>query len=154
MKKKNKLKENIKFLENISAGIQDSINKLKIILENINQEKQNFKKDVQEIFTKIRNELNIREDKLLEDIDKYYENSFFDENLIKQANKLPDKIQISVEKGKIIEKEWEKSEIKSLINDCISIETNLKDIINLMKELKNIRKMKILKWKLILKTVN
>ena len=40
---------------------------------------------VQTIFTKIRNVLNEKEDKLLLDIDEYYNNIYFKEDLIKKS---------------------------------------------------------------------
>jgi len=68
--KKNKLKENIKNLENLSNNINDSINKIKIIYEKINEKKEELKIKIQGIFTKIRNALNDREDELLLEVEK------------------------------------------------------------------------------------
>ena len=68
--KKNKLKENIKYLENLSNTLQNSINELKILYEKINENKEELKLKIQNIFTKIRNILNEREDELLLDIDR------------------------------------------------------------------------------------
>ena len=47
---------------------------------------------IQTIFTKIRNVLNEKEDKLLNDIDEQYNNIYFKEELIKESEKLPNKI--------------------------------------------------------------
>ena len=42
---------------------------------------------------------------------------------------LPNKIKVSLEKGKKIENDWdEDNKLNSLINDCINIENNIKDI--------------------------
>ena len=82
------------------------------------------------IFTKIKSALNEKEDKLLSEIDKEFNKMFFEEELIKESEKLPDKIKKSIEKGKIIEKEWNQNDnnLSSLINDCINIENNIKEI--------------------------
>ena len=62
--KKNKLKENIKYLEDLSNTFEQSINVLKQIFEKINNNKEELKLNIQKIFTKIRNELNSREDEI------------------------------------------------------------------------------------------
>jgi len=104
--KKNKLSENIIYLQNLSQSINESLSELKIIFEKINENKEELNLKIQKIFTKLRNILNDREDELLKEIDNYFNNSFFSENLIKEGEKLPQKIKISLEEGKLIEKEW------------------------------------------------
>ena len=64
---------------------------------------------VQKTFTKIRSILNEREDELLLNIDKNFDNIFFNENLIFENEKLPDKIKILLEKSKNAENEWKYS---------------------------------------------
>ena len=59
--KKSKLKDNIKLLEDLSNSINESINKIKIIYEKINKEKEELKLKIQKIFTQIRNTLNNEE---------------------------------------------------------------------------------------------
>ena len=56
--KKYTLNKNIKKLEELSKVIEQSINELKIIFQKINKNKEELKKSVQAIFTKLRNELN------------------------------------------------------------------------------------------------
>jgi len=58
---------------------------------------------------------------------------YFNEEIIKEAEKLPNKAKISLEKGKIIDKEWNNNKLNSLINDCINIENNINEI-NTIKE--------------------
>ena len=94
----------------------------------MNKNKEELKLKIQAIFTKLRNVLNEREDKLLSDIDNEYDNIYFKEDIIKESEKLPNKIKKSIEKGKIIEKEWNDNNLSSLINDCIIIENNINDI--------------------------
>jgi hypothetical protein len=128
-KKKLKLAENTKYLEEISKKIDKSINELKKIFENLNKKKEKIKEDIQKTFTKIRNIVNEREDEILSQVDKKYEELFFKEDLIKQSEKLPNKIKISLEKGKIDDNQWEdKDKLNSLIYYSICIENNIKEI--------------------------
>ena len=96
----------------------------------MNKNKEELKLKIQSIFTKLRNVLNEREDKLLSDIDNEYDNIYFKEDIIKTNEKIPNKIKKSIEKGKIIEKEkeWNENNLSSLINDCIIIENYINDI--------------------------
>ena len=130
----NKLKENIKSLEKLSSTFQESINNLKILYEKINANKEELKLKIQKIFTKLRNELNNREDELISDVDKKFESIYFNEDIIKESEKMPNKINISLEKGKSIGVENNNSnKISLLINECIIIENNIKDI-NIINE--------------------
>ena len=83
--KKIKLNENIKCLEELSINLENSINKLKILFENMNNEKENLKLKIQKIFTKLRSDLNNREDELLLEIDKKNE-SFISDDIINIHN--------------------------------------------------------------------
>ena len=58
--KKNKLNENIKYLQDLSNNLENTINELKTIFENINKSKEELKLYVQKIFTKIRSAINER----------------------------------------------------------------------------------------------
>jgi len=53
---------------------------------------------------------------------------YFNENLIKDSEKLPNKIRQSLEKGKALDNDWNDNELNCVINDCINIENNIKDI--------------------------
>ena len=83
--------------------------------------------------------MNKREDELLSEIDNHFNKLFLDDNFMKQTEKLPKKINDSLEKGKTIEKEWNINNLPSLINDCLNIENNIRDI-NILDE--NIKKIK------------
>jgi len=131
--KKNKLKENIKILEDLSINLQAIIKDLKIIFEKIDKNKEELKMNIQKIFTKLRNTLNDREDELLLEIDKKYNELFKNVEIIKEIDKFPNKIEISLEKGKEIENNWNSNKLNSLINDCLNIENNIK-YINKIKE--------------------
>ena len=74
--KKNKFAENIKYLDELSKTFQDSMDELKIMIEDIEKNKEDLKINIQKTFTKIRNALNEREDKLLLDVDNQFDNLF------------------------------------------------------------------------------
>ena len=132
--KKNKFNDNLKNLENLSIILDEKINQLKIIIEKINENKEVLKLKIQKIFTQIRSELNDREDKLLLEIDKKYDEKLFNEDLIRESEKLPNKVKISLEKGKLINDDWkDENKLCSYINDCIIIENNIKEI-NIINE--------------------
>ena len=149
--KKKKLKENIKLLNELSKSLDESINKLKEIVEKINENKENLKLNIQKIFTKIRNELNNREDELLLEVEEKYENIYFKNDIIKETEKLPNKIKISLEKGEIINKEDINSDNKliSLINDCINVEKNISEIKIINENIKKVKNFNNLQIKFI-----
>ena len=138
--KKNKLKDNIKYLEDLSSNFNTTVNELKKIFEMIDEKKEELKSKIQNIFTKLRTALNEKEDELLLEIDNKYENLFGNEDIIKESEKLPNKIKISLEKGKLIDKEWNDNNLlSSIISNCINIEENIKNI-NIIND--NIKKYK------------
>ena len=131
--KMNKLKENITYLEKKNS-FKDIIEELKTKFEKINENKELMKLNIQKIFTKIRNVLNEREDELLLKVDEIYDSIFLKEKNLKEYEKLPNNIKISIERGKIMENEWnDEKKLSILINDCINIENYIKDI-NLINE--------------------
>ena len=139
--KKNKLKENIKYLENLSNNFESSIKELKTIFENINKSKEELKMKIQNIFTQLRNALKEREDELLSEIDSRFNNDFCNENIIKDYENLPNNIKISLEKGKLINNEWDdNNKLSSIIFDCIDIENNIKNVNVINDIIDNIKK--------------
>ena len=110
------------------------INQLKKIQEKVDEEKGELKTKVQNIFTKIRNALNEREEKILDDIDKIFEKKYSNETIFKESEKLPKKIKSSLEKGKTINNDWKEDNLLVLINDCTNIENNTNSI-NKIKEI-------------------
>ena len=135
--KKQNLKNNIKILEDLSNSLQSSIDELKIIVEKISKNKEEIKLNIQKIFTKIRNAINNREDELLLEIDNEFEKLYFNEEILTETEKLPNKIKISLEKGKLIDKEWNNNnKLNSLINDCINIENDIKTINTINEKIK------------------
>ena len=137
--KKNKLAENIKNLEELSNTINNSINELKEMIEKINKSKEEIKLKIAKVFTKIRNAINEREDEIISDIDKKYNNLGINEEIIRKSEKLPQKIKISLDNGKKLNDNWDNNEKKlnNKINDCINIENNIKNIIDIKKSVEN-----------------
>ena len=104
----------------------------------MNENKELLKTNIQKIFTKLRNALNDREDELLLEVDKQYNELFLDEDIIKKSEKLPNRINSSLEKGKLINKNWNKNnKLNYVINECIIIEKNIKDINEIKEKIKN-----------------
>ena len=133
--KKNKLIENINNLEQLSNKLIR--NDIKILFEKISNNKESLKTNIQKIFTKIRNELEQREDELLLEVDKKFNDTFLKEEIMKESEKFPKKITNLLEKSKKLEKSWNNNNLNSLINDCIYIENNLENIIKINEILQN-----------------
>jgi hypothetical protein len=134
---KEKLNDNIKNLEDLSKNIQQTIDELKKLFEKINLDREEIKLNIQKVFSKLRNKINEREDELLSHVDKKFGKLFFKEELIKKSEILPTKIKNSLEKGRNINNnEWNDSNLNSLINDCINIEYNIKDIKTINEKIK------------------
>ena len=114
--KKNKLKENIKYLEDLSSNFKQALDKLKQIYDKINNDKEEIKLNILKIFTNIRNEVNDREDKIMNELDKLFDNIYFDEGLIKKSEKITSQIKLNLEESKSLGNDWEdKNKIISLI---------------------------------------
>ena len=132
--KQKKLNDNIKYLEEISKTIEESIKKLKQIFNEISKNKEKLKKEIQKIFTQLRNEIDNRENKLISEVDIQFDNTFFKEDLVKTAEKIPKKLGISLDNGKKINTEWnENNKLCSIINECINMENNINDITTINK---------------------
>ena len=132
--KKSKIKENIKLLEELSSKFNESLNGMKKMLEQINEKKQKLKTKIQDIFTILKDALNNRENELLLNVDKEYDNLLFKDNL----EKIPAQINLYLEKCKNIDEL--DNDIYKLINECSEIESNvniIKTNINNIYESKN-----------------
>ena len=99
-----------------------------MLLEKINEDKEKYKINIQKKFTEIRNCLNEKEDQLLSLIDEYYDSTYFKGDIIKETEKLPKKIKLSLKIGENIEKKWDDNNLSLMLNNCINIEKNIKDI--------------------------
>lgn len=123
------LNKNIKQLEELSTNIKEAIKKIKLLLEKVDEDKEKLKIEIQNSFTKLRNELNKKEDEIFLQIDNKYEELFFDKQFILDIEKLPDKIDKSLQKGKVLGNiNNDDTKLNSLINDCLNIEKNISNI--------------------------
>ena len=106
----------------------ESINNLKELFKVINQNKDELKIKIQNIFTKLRSAINEREEQLLLEVDNAYNQYFINEEFIAKNEKLPRRIKTVLEKGKIIDEGKNNNNMKlnMLINDCINVENNVK----------------------------
>ena len=134
--KKSQLQSNIRNLEDLSINLENSFKEIKIISDKLIEKKDKLKEEIQNVFTSIRNAINNREDELLLEVDKIFKKLNLDENIINKTEKLPDKINFSIEKGKLIINQWKQNELNSLINDCLNIENSIKEIISINEYVK------------------
>jgi hypothetical protein len=125
---KNELDSAKNDLENLNEKLKDSISELNKLYNKIDQNKEDLKSNIQKKFTKIRNAYNEREEELLKEIDDIFNKNFIDENLLKEGEKLPNKIKSSLEKVKSMDKEWENNNLNKCINNCIVIENEIEKI--------------------------
>ena len=133
--RKKLLKQNIIYLQNNRNSFDSLINKIKEAYKELSDRKELLKIKIQKLFTKIRNDINKREDQLLSLVEQVYEKYFFNKNINKEIDKIENKLNISFNKGIIILNEYNNDEINfiSLVNDCIIIEDCIKEI-NFLKE--------------------
>ena len=123
--KKEKINSNIEYLEEISEVLKDNFGNLNKLSQTITSKKEDLKLNIQKLFTKIRNELNNREDELLLEADKQFDNLYNDKTF-EQYKNIQNKIKQSLEKSKNIK--FNKDNLVSYINECINIENNIKNI--------------------------
>ena len=131
--KKNKLKENINHLEYLSNKFEETVTKLKVLFDERDKDKEDIKLKIQNVFTKIRNLLNDKEKQLLLEVDVKFKNIFAKDEIIEESQKFPNKIKTSLEKGKLIDKEWNINNFNTFIIDCTEVENNMKKINELEK---------------------
>ena len=140
--KKIKLENNIKRLENFSYKIKKMFNNIEIINEKINPIKEEIEENIKNIFNNFRKLIEIREKELLKELDSLYSNYFFNDELIKECNKLPTIIKYNLDKGKSIIENWKKYEdegnINILINGAIHIEKKVEEIKKINDKIKSI----------------
>ena len=148
-----KLKQNILYLEEIFSDLDLSFNKMKEAYEEIEEKKENLKIRIQKLFTKLRNDLNKREDKLLFQVELIYEKNYFNKNFIKDIERMSNQIQLSIDKGKNILKNYNNKDtnLGSLIYNCIQIEEQIDSMNLLMEKIDKYEKNKKIKIDLKLK---
>ena len=129
--KESKLKDNINILQNLYYKLDETINSLKQLFEEINHKKEELKLNIQKIFTKLRSAINEREEKLLIEVDNEFNKYFVNEDVINKSQKLPQKVKSALERGKSINIGNNNNQLNVLINDCIHVENNVKEINNI-----------------------
>ena len=72
--KEKNLEKNIQSLEELSKVIESSIKELNEMFEQMDKNKEDIKLNIQKTFTKLRTELNNREDELLLEVDNKFKN--------------------------------------------------------------------------------
>ena len=127
--KKKNFDKNIQSLKDLSNTLEQTNKELILTFEKINKSKEELKLKIQKVFTKIRSVINEREDELLSEVDKIYESVYCSEEIIKESEKLPNKIKIALEKEETINNGWNDiDKLNLIINECIKIEKYIKDI--------------------------
>ena len=139
--KKEILIDNIKYLEKIENNLDESIKEFKEIIQQIEKEKDKLKLEIQKIFTKIRNIINDREDKLFSYIDNLYKEKYSNEEKFNKSEKIFKKLKLLIKKGKSTINEWDNNNINLNINDCINIENNILIINEIKEKINNYKKM-------------
>ena len=70
------------------------------------------------------------------EVDELFNNNYFNENILKICENLPNKVKLSLEKVKNIDKEYNDNNLILFINDCVNIENNIKNIIDIDDKIK------------------
>ena len=136
IEKEKKFEDNYNKLKEISNNLEKTINQFKVLIEQINKNKEELILEIQKVFTKIRTALNEREDELLSKVKEIYESSFFDEEIVKESEKLPIKVKQSLDSiNKVKEIKDKENELSSEINYYIEFENNLNKIDELNKSI-------------------
>jgi hypothetical protein len=132
-----KLKENIKSLENLSSQFDAMMEEIKLNFKNVT--KETTEKKIQNTFKNIKESINEREKEIMSKFDDLI-NNHYDEMFLKEKQKYDStlkKIEKSITKSKEIENELNDSnKYKASINECLIIEDNMK---NLNKDLERIK---------------
>jgi WD40 repeat protein len=125
--KRQNLPKNIELLEALSEILKSSNDEISELFEKIKKNKEQVKQNIKNVFTKIKNAINQKEKEILAEVDKQFETTFFNDSTLKDSEKLPEKVQAAIDKGKSINEEWDKNEkVNSLIYDCITIENYIR----------------------------
>ena len=138
--KKNKMKENIKCLEDLSKILEESINEEKKIYEKINENKEKLKQIIKDMYKQIKKIIIKRKDEILLKVEKQFNILFIkNNNMIKEIEKLSNRIKIALQRCEIIQQNWDnnKYNLNLLVNNCIILENNIKDINIIKRNLQN-----------------
>ena len=93
--------------------------------EEVEENKGKIKEEIKSIFENIRTEINNRENILTSETNKYFDDNYFNEGIIKKI----DQIKSLLENVESIDDDWEDDDkLNEIIDNCINIENNVKDI--------------------------
>ena len=138
------LEKNMKSLKELYKSFESSMMELNEIIEKINENKDEIKLNIQKTFTKIRNELNNRENELLLEVDEQFNKKIMnnDLNLLKDRSKLSNKMKCCLEKEKSLRDEMttDSKNKPSFINECINIEKIINSINNLNQDMEKLNR--------------
>ena len=149
--KKSKIKNNIKELEKLIDQLEQLEKKVKVIPEEVKENKDKLKSEIKNIFEKIRIELNYRENILSSEVDKYFEENYSNEGIAKKFFE----IKSSLENVESIDDDWENDDkLNELINNSINIENNIKEINEINENIKKCNDSKYLKINIREKELN
>ena len=141
--KNEKLKENLNILEKLYNDLGELIDELKIIFELITNDREEIKIKIINSFKNIRDALNEREDKLLKIVDNKFNELFSDKIIIEEAEKIPKKIKVYLEKGVLILNQWKDNKLNYSIHCCIDIENNMKEIKEINDKIEKCKKQNV-----------
>ena len=80
----------------------------------------------------------------MEELDNLYDNSYFKEDIIKKGEKMPNKIKTLLEKGNLLNNEWnDDNHLIKKINDCLDIENNIKNIFEINENIEKCNSKKL-----------
>ena len=132
--KEEKFKNNYNKLQEISKSIEPLITQLKNRKIDINKKKEQIMNEIQKIFTKLRTVLNNREDELLKEVEEAYKKNCFDDNIIKESEKISGKTKKCLDSVNDLKTIKEKNkELNFEINFYIEFEKNLNKIDDLIQ---------------------
>ena len=135
--KKLKLKENITNIVNISRKTEMRIDKLKLISHYNDENKEDIKLTIRNIFNKIMNEIKKREIELLSKIDALFDVIQVKKEIIDGLEKLNEDIEFSLNEWKSIESQWDQAKLNVSINNCLTLEKNINKINEIDEKMKN-----------------
>ena len=133
--KEKKFKENYEKLKQMSNNLENDIDKFKELKEKINKNKEELIINIQKTFTKIRTDLNEREDKLLNKVEEIYKNLYYDEKNSREIERLSNKVKQILESNNNIKDK--NNELSYEINNYIQFEKNFDKVEEIHKIMAN-----------------
>ena len=124
--KEKKFKQNYAKLQDISKSLEPTINEFKLLIDEVNKNKEELIKEIQKAFTNLRNVLNKREEQLLLEVEEINKEKYFDDDMIKESEKLSERVKKCLESVNILKDK--KNELNYEINYYIEFENNLNKI--------------------------